>query len=344
MDFLESIEYLRSISEGVDQLISNGAYTLKYDSVTVITDQVILNECYQLVLDELRMMGVVTNWDISEILNDYYQAESIGALRFVLDKDNLKKIFAINPGFCKACSAFLDNDEIMESRYFSEFLDTYQHHFPGDRHMEVISRLEDAFSGTFEFRHYLRHLIQSSRLKTILDSADMTLVSAFLKKIADGRDCYEKAVLQVMRLDPSLDKEYMTHSVAQYDMEKISHHVIKPLSWAVMTDESTLSEEQKKTQKEIIWTHTSTTLHHIEYYLYHMKNPSKENLVELTAHHFEPESSEEKFMDDVNEMIAKGTSDKNPYKFIVFSSEDVNYIKRIAAEIAKLYSSLKGEM
>lgn len=338
MDFSEKINQLRVVSENVDQYISNGTYLLQFDSVDVINEQILLNECFKVLIDELAFLGIVANVSFEELISDYYNAEAIISIRKIFDKENLLPIFRSYEEFKYMALAVVTNKEISENVHFSEFLDIYQRAFPGDSNINIVRRLETSFNSNNEFRNYILSLDRLSIPRATVGESNQKQVSDFLLKIVYGRVYFDKAVNAVLKLDPSLDRNYLHHAINLYDVEKIQGNVLSEMAWAVMTDSETLSKELQERQGIILESHYTSTPHHIEYYIVNRKRPTTEQLVELTAHHFEPDSTEEEFNAAINDMLNVGTNTNNPHKFVVFQSDDINYILRIRKEIAKLYN------
>lgn len=338
MDFTEQITKLRDVSETVEQFICTGAYMLHFKSLDSIDSQILLNECYQVLIDELGFLGIIPNVSFEELISDYYNADAIVAIRKIIDKENLIAIFRSCDEFKEMVVNIVSSKDIPESTHFSEFLDAYQRHFPGDSNIVIVNRLETAFNSNNEFRNYILSLEKMSIPRSNMNESNSVIRALFLKKIVEGRVCFDQAVRMVLQLDPSLDREYLEHVINLYDVEKIQAGVIDEMSWAVMTDPETLNESLRKSQQCILESHYKSTSHHIEYYVVNQKHPTTEQLVELTAHHYEPDSTEEEFKLAVNDMINKATSLHNPTKFVVMSVDDINYVLRISKEILKLYN------
>lgn len=338
MDFSEKINQLRVISENVDQYISNGTYLLQFDSVDVINEQILLNECFKVLVDELAFLGIVANVSFDELVSDYYNAEAIISIRKIFDKENLLSIFRSHEEFKTMAVALVFNKEISENVHFSEFLDIYQRTFPGDSNINIVRRLETSFNSNNEFRNYILSLDKLSIPKSSVGESNQKQVADFLLKVVYGRVYFDKAVNAVLRLDPSLDHSYLQHAINMYDVEKIQGSVLHEMAWAVMTDIETLSENMQEKQRSLLESHYTTTPHHVEYYITNRKRPTTEQLVELTAHHFEPDTTEEDFNLAINDMLNLGTSTHNSNSFVVFNADDINYILRIRKEIAKLYN------
>lgn len=338
MNFSDKINQLRVVSENVDQYISNGTYMLQFDSVDVITEQILLNECFKVLVDELAFLGIIPNVPFDDLISDYYNAEAIISIRKIVDKNNLLPIFRSSPEFKEMVVALVGNKENSENVYFCEFLDIYQRAFPGDSNINIVRRLETCFNSNNEFKNYILALDKLSIPHANIDDNNRSQIADFLLKIVYGRVYFEKAVNAVLKLDPSLDRNYLQHAINLYDVEKIQGHVISDMAWAVMTDPETLHENLQLKQRTLLESHYTSTSHHIEYYITNCKHPTTEQLVELTAHHFEPDSTEETFNLDIKDMLNVGSNNNNPAKFVVFTEDDIHYILRIKKEIAKLYN------
>lgn len=81
MDYIAKINELRSVSIEIDSLIVNQSWRVKYSNEQEPDNQTILNECYLIIFDELRALGIYVDMDISDALQDYYTADGFVALR-----------------------------------------------------------------------------------------------------------------------------------------------------------------------------------------------------------------------------------------------------------------------
>lgn len=302
MDYSDEITKLRSLSDSVDQYISNGSYLLDYTTTDSITDELLLKNCYSIIIDELHSMGVILLVDTNEIFSEYSNLEGLFALRKLLDKDHLKEIFSINSE-CKTAFKMLFETDNLEEAYVSEFLDLYKSIFPGNKELESISKIELYISSTYRFKQHICTIIEMSYTKSLLGDDNIFLIVEYLKKIQLGREYFEKAIKSILKKYSNLNTEYLEQAIDHYDLEKVSGENLNRFCWAVMTDTNSLSDELKSLQKTILDTHHKSTTHHIEYYITNRQHPTDENVAELVAHHFEPGSTLQDFNTEISKML-----------------------------------------
>ena len=342
MDYAEKISELRSVSEVIDSYISNGTYLLKYESTDSITDQSVLNDCYVVIIEELQRMGVLPTVEISELISDYYTADGAVVLRNILDQDNLKELILSKLESSVEFQEIFDSTIIDETDYLQYFIETARKHFPQKETsvFEPIGRVEHLFFSNIMFKRHVTSILANTVPKSTMSEVTKDIRQKYLWKISLGRDFFKTAIKFLPKeIKDSLDMEYLDHAIRLYDIEKITGSTVDLLCWAVMTDPESLHEDLRKKQDATILSHKSTTPHHIEYFQATRKVPSREQLVELTAHHVEPGCTEEEFWVSVNEMLSVmypvHFKDEIPQK--VINDEAALFVKLIADEMMKSY-------
>ena len=325
MDYAEKISELRSVSEVIDSYISNGTYLLKYESTDSVTDQSVLNDCYVVIIEELQRMGVLPTVEISELISDYYTADGAVVLRNMLDQDNLKELILSKLESSVEFQEIFDSTIIDETDYLQYFIETARKHFPQKETsvFEPIGRVEHLFFSNIMFKRHVTSILANTVPKSTMSEVTKDIRQKYLWKISLGRDFFKTAINFLPKeIKDSLDMEYLDHAIRLYDIEKITGSTVDLLCW----DATILS-------------HKSTTPHHIEYFQATRKVPSREQLVELTAHHVEPGCTEEEFWTSVNEMLSVTYpvhfKDEIPQK--VITDEAALFVKLIADEMMKSY-------
>lgn len=303
MDYSEEITKLRSLSDSVDQYISNGSYLLDYSTIDSITDELLLKNCYSIIIDELQSMGIILLTNINDIFSEYTNLTGLLSLRTLLDKDHLKEIFSTNSEYKSTFKMIFESSDILEDSYISEFLDLYRNVFPGNKELESIGKIEFFISSTYRFKHHILTIIELSYTKSLLGEDNVFLIVEYLKKIQKGREYFQTAINTISKSHSNLNKEYLEQVIDHYDLEKVSGENLNKFCWAVMTEPDSLPDNLKNLQKAILDYHHKSTTHHIEYYLTNRKHPTDENIAELVAHHFEPDSTLEDFNKEVSNML-----------------------------------------
>lgn len=305
MNYTDKILELRSLVPGVDHYIDSGTYMLFRDKETwdSISDQMLLNDCYRVIILELEKLGVLSTVDEEELLSDYYTADGLVRLRLFVDVDKLVPKLIENRAFYDEVLFVLDNE--YEENLLSSLLIVYEKHHVGEKeYMEYLERIDGLFFSNSTFARHIEAMLELAVPKANLQDTDKELREKYIEKIAQGRAFFKLAVDAILEEGfPNLDPAKLQHAVDLYDLDKVTGENLNKLTWAVMTDPNSLHPEQQDKQKEIIDAHHKETTHHIEYYDNKRIVPDENQLVELVAHHFEPGSTREQFLADIKEML-----------------------------------------
>jgi hypothetical protein len=327
IDYVEKLNYLRSICEPVDTFVTTQLIQVKYSSEDEISDQTVLNEAYFIIFDELRYYGIFMYLDYPEAVENYYDAEGYAALLEFLNRNTLIDQFRLYPELHIHFEAMFDSKDINEEDYFASFLTLYKLKFTTNQPLiEKIERIQTLIYSNVLFKNYILNILESAvPASTFGDEEDVEKTITFVQSVVNGQQQFKQVVESIYSLDPSLDKDYLTKSINEYDMEKVTGTTIAKFRWAVMSKEEDLSDKEQEQQKLIINQHKYHNSHHIEYYILRKLRPTKENMVELTAHHAEPDTTITDFKNEVSAMIQQGLTNK-----ILDPKEDTGYIKRLA--------------
>lgn len=333
IDYVEKLDHLRSICEPVDTFVTTQLINLKYNTEDEITDQTVLNEAYFIVFNELRYYGIFLYLDYPEAIENYYDADGYSALLEFLNRDALIEQFKLYPELHVHFEAMFDSKDIDEDDYFAAFLTLYKLKFTTNQTLiEKIERIETLVYSNILFKNYIKNILESAVPTSIFgDEEDVQKTIEFVQSVFRGQQQFKQVIETIWSFDPSLDKDYLLKSIAHYDMEKVTGTTMAKFRWAVMSKKEDLSDKAQEQQKLIIDQHKYHNSHHIEYYILRKIRPSKENMIELTAHHAEPDTTVTDFKNEVSNMIQLGLTNK-----ILDLNEDVGYIKHIAQRIIEM--------
>lgn len=334
MDYIAKINELRSVSIEIDSLIVNQSWRVKYSNEEEPDNQTILNECYLIIFDELRTLGIYVDMDISDALQDYYTADGFVALRLFLDGDTLTEHFKRYPEVQIKFESLLDTSDINDEDYFAGFYNLYKTCFPRKPEYLTIARIEDTIYSTNEFKNHilgvLRDAVPSS---TIVTEYDVDFLKTYVEKIIAGQKIFDFVVKLIWDNIPDINKIQLQRDIDTYDFEKVQPANIKKYSWAVMHEnDDALTEEEKTLQEKILLHHKQANPHHIEYYLVRQEKPNKTSMVELVCHHAEIGTDKEKFIQEVKDMITQGEG--------LLDDSDIQFLYFVANQVIKAYFNI----
>ena len=334
-DCFDAIQRLSGISDLVAQYLDAQLYRIEFDTEDQIDIQELMIKCYAIILGELQEKGITILSDMEVALSSIYVADGYVALYQLLDIDYLKDKFSNNTELLDMIRNVFytddtDNDiEVDESNYIHDFLDTYKVLFKYDELTDIIDRIEDNIVSNSQFKKHIEAILTQSLPKPTVHDGNIKYVTDYIKGIVKGRLIFSQAInyLQEQLTDEeakNIDSRYLETAIEKYDLEKVTGTDVAKYAWAVTEKEENLSEEQKVLQKEIIFQHTSKQTHHIEYYISNDKRPTYSQLMELTCHHAEPDSTRDDFIKEVKEMMKKGKESN------ILTDEDLKIISRFA--------------
>ena len=339
-DCFDTIKRLSGISDLVAQYLDAQLYRIEFDTEDQIDPQELMIKCYVIILGELQEKGISILSDIDVALSSIYIADGYVALYQLLDVDYLKNQFSNNTDLLDTIrNVFYTDDtdnsiEVDENNYIHDFLDAYRTLFKFDELLDIIDRIEDNITSNLQFKKHIESILEKSITKPTVHEGNIKYISDYIKGIVKGRLIFSQAInyLQEHLTEEevkNIDCLYLETAIEKYDLEKVTGTDVAKYAWAVTEKEENLNEEQKILQKNIIFQHTSKQTHHIEYYISNNKRPTYSQLMELTCHHAEPNSTRDDFIKEVKEMIQKGR------KSNVLLEEDIKIISRFANIILK---------
>ena len=309
-EFYLKIQELSGLSDLVLQYLDAQLYRTEFDTEDQIDPQELMFKCYIIILGELKEMGVDVIVDWEDALANIYEADGYIALYRLLNKDYLIDQFKLYPSIQDPIRTIFiiddseNTEEIDEAGYLQDFLDIYYKFNKTDPLISKIERIQDRVVSNPFFKKYIEVILDKSIPISTINLDNLELVSKYINKIVTGQQIFSRVVTYLID-KCGCDKDYLLQAISLYDMEKVTGLDIGKFAWAVMTDESTMSDQEKELKKKILFEHESHQTHHAEYYINNRIRPNENNLIELVAHHAEPESTKESFLKDVEEMINK---------------------------------------
>lgn len=325
MEYLDHINQMKTISQAVNTYIHDRLYLMDI-SEDDVTDLYVMMACYRIILSELKQLGIFLSVDEADIFEDYYTTEHYFYLRKIFDGIYLYDLFKAHPDIKDDICNILETSESEDhSDTVHIVLDYLISKYPNRYEIErAYSTHNNIYSNIGLKKHILA--IAKTIIPTYnIEAESIPQINEFIKYVNEGRIAFKEAVNKVLIKDTSLDKAIMESIIRNYDMDKLAIKDISKLSWAVLTDPNTLNSDMKKMQIDLIKMHEERNTHHISYYLVDRERSiTKENLVELVCHHFEPNISKDNFWKEVNNML--NTAFKNK----LFTDDQIKYINYIA--------------
>ena len=331
MDYSSEILELCKLCKTVDLYISTQSY--KNDQTDPedpdsITEQEILVNCYVIILQELRLLGIETHIEWEDAIANFYDAKAYAYLLAMLDKDKLISVLNTKYDQKERFLTIFENSEYSEDDLLKVFLDVYFYFVPTEPHRDKILMEVDNLYSNDTFKEYMSNVLSSLSPISTINLENLDMIKTYINKIVEGRKYFETIMNLLVEKTSNIPNgitmsNYIRNAIDTYDEEKIAGTDISRYCWAVMSDDNELSDKEKELKKAILFEHTSHQTHHIEYYHIRHIKPTIEQLAELVAHHVEPDSTDIDFVRDVEDMIKQ---DMNDIKFTAFNDSDIEII------------------
>lgn len=316
---------LRSISDNVDDYLSRELYKDSFGYDTDYTPNDVLQECYTIVLQELRELGIQFTVDLDDLLHDWFTAKHIYYIRKIADAYELTQL-------CKKedTKNFLDTllqapEE--ESDIFVALVMHLAQKYPTEPMYRYVADFGECIQSTDRFVDHVKSILESLKTQDLsVETPDIRLAKSYIAKIQGLRTFAEKAtkmIIEGMQLQSSLNMKTIRKLLDEYDMDKLSPDALPLYSIIDNPEAETLYPNLGTFKETMMQKHHERAYHHLEHWLkYRDPRPTKENLILLIAHCYEPDSTAPSFWKEVDEMINNGVE--------IFDPEDVTFMLKAA--------------
>lgn len=336
MDYSSEILELCKLCKTVDLYISTQAYKNEQtdpEDPDSITEQELLINCYVIILQELRLLGIEVHVEWEDALSNFYDAKAYAYLLSMMDKDKLISNISNQYENKDRFTAIFENSEDSESDLLLAFLEVYFYYIPFETHRDRILSITDTLYSTNDFSTYMKNVLSLVSPRSTINLTNINQITSYINKIIAGRKSFESAINTLIEhtvYDENINltmTNYLRDAINSYDEEKIAGTDLSRYCWAVMSDDNDLSDSEKVYKKNILFEHTSHQTHHIEYYHVNHFYPTIEQIAELVCHHVEPDSTYLDFKHDVEEMIKQ---DKDNEDFHAFDNDTLAIVNHYA--------------
>lgn len=322
LSLVDQFADLRDISENVTDYLARELYIDSFGVDEDYSPNDILQECYTIVIQELRDLGIIFLMEPEDLLNDWYTAKHIYYLRVLADNSTILSLLKNKENFDKFNSLLQDDMEI--SDIAASLVEYLAYKNPEDTSYQRLLEFSDYFQSTERFKAHLQAILD--KLATQDPTVEMPNVekaTEYIKKIMASRGTVTKAVKNVitgLQLNASLNMKLINKLLYDYDMDKISTDNLK---WFSLLDtDGELPARARVLKEKMLREHHERSPHHIEYWLKNKNmHPEREHLILMVAHHYEVNISPSEFWHRINTLTEQGAS--------IFSLEDIQFIESV---------------
>jgi len=159
--FKEKVDKLSAINQNVGEYINSEYYLSEFISVDDISEQHILLKCYNIFLDDLEKIGIFF-YNCSDILSNFYDAESIVWLYSLLSPTKMMKLFSENKKVVLYINDFLDS--VNDNEFIVSFLEMLSNlYLDNEEYSKNFTLLHDKINSDRKFKDYILKLLNIYR-------------------------------------------------------------------------------------------------------------------------------------------------------------------------------------
>lgn len=329
---------LRSISDNVEDYLSRELYVDSFGYDSDYTPNDILRECYTIILQELRELGITFTAEIDDLLGDWYTAKHLYYIREIADAYSLKEI-------CRDEDVKNKLDTLLQAPEESDdlfvALVTYLHEkHPTELRYRYAVEFSDILVASERFDQHVKCILAASNDYDAIATPDVKLAQSYIKKIQDIRNLVKttvETIISSLQLQTSLSNTKMNKLLDEYDLDKIAPKNLKLFSIIDNEAAKELYPNLNKLRAVEMQKHKERASHHIEYWFKHSDlHPTKEDLILLVAHHNEPGVTPDKFNSEIATMLALGEK--------IFTPDDAEFIASAANSVTAILNNQPVDM
>lgn len=313
LSMVEHFDNLRSISATVKEYLATKQYMLDLGPDDY-TPKGILFNCYDILVDELREIGITIGFPYEGdlLLSGYVYLvmKYIEDIPQLLTEETANRIETCLNDTEPSMDMFATIREIINSKKYE--------------HVELDYVINEIYNSD-KFISFMKEQLAIYREnKEYLFSFEINRATRYLAKIRTLREYakkYTKLVVEKV-FNNKVNKAIIVKLLSEYDLDKISPENINIYS---VVDNTTVPPSICKFAKQKMHEHHERAAHHIEYWIDPNKYPrpllTPENLILLVVHHVEPDKTEREFVCDIEDMIERGVG--------IFTPTDIETINKI---------------
>lgn len=320
----EQFEDLRNISENVLDYLTRELYKETSGEENDYDINEILRDCYTILLEEIKDLGISFYISDDEILEDFYTAKHLYYLKLFLDKEYLKNhLTEEHVDYIETLLQDASEDELFMAIY--EHLSQSMHNFE----FNMLDYLIPYIANTDKFALYIKDVVNYIRnIDTYSEPpANITRMKQYIEKIMLLRKYATDTVHTILEKLPNevWNKKKIDKLLRDYDKDKLTPEDIKIYSFVDLGNVNLSLESYKN---KMMFIHHSRSPHHIEYWMSDNNKDipfTKENALLLVAHHNEPDTSPADFWKEIDHLLEFGKR--------IFTSEQLMWMNKYAEAV-----------
>lgn len=216
----DRINKLRDISPVVEDYVANKRYlgernTVENEQPIVYDDRMVLNNCYMLIIDELKNIGVCLDGDYSDLLSNFYDTRHIETLRIIYEFNMVKYLLSLDQTVADSISNLLSSGTDPSS-IIGLITDHLAHKVLSEEEMgEFTSYMFDKLHASAEYVVYMNSIIEQLPIDSTPGIAYIDDTMKLIEYIDKAHDIVMHIIKIAYEINPKID---MKHLIQNYQI------------------------------------------------------------------------------------------------------------------------------
>lgn len=281
---VERLQRLRDISGNVALFLDEEMFK-DVEGADNYTVEDILEDCYAIILSELKDMGVSLDGD-QDYLQDGYTCDKLLSLRKLLDYDTFKEYLKIPTVLDAVETQTLSesaSDELLDW-----LLDYFVNNFSDDILVMDTNYVTTIVVQNTNFLGHISGCVKRMRDGNLDTSRDATIqdIRAFINHLHEVRKRI-KILVDFLLMKNTVDTSTIATYVDTYDLDKTSGDNLSKFATLYSV------KLPKEVEDKLTLTHRRNNNHHLEYFTSRDLSPSDEELIMMVVHIYEEHDADD---------------------------------------------------
>ena len=260
------INRCKNLSSNINEYFNEEQYRVDVEQAEEITPDFLVKTAVDMVLEELKVIGIESNFDSIELINSPVDLEIMFYLRSKFDTVNFYNLLkALDESNVSALTQIIEDVELSEdmlieiTNFFSELLTK-------DVGWDYIARSLNHWFSTDEFTDHISTILDklfnsTDPNKVYISDENIDVVKHFVEIMQERATRLELLANYILKQYPFVSRSKLMILVNRYDKDKLDPNRI-----AYFAAYTTQEHVEGETEPSFVYEHHKRTSHHIEYW------------------------------------------------------------------------------
>lgn len=321
----EQLEDLRQVSANISDYLERRLYLDQFGEEADVQPIDILQQCYSILLLDLKDLGIDFSLEQEDILGDWFTAKHLYHIAKLVSVEFLAEVLNTEELLNKV-ESLLNKDEDIE--IFESFYSVLQVAYPNTYDIQVLDYIVPFVTTNETFITYLENTLIELRSGDVsLGIPDPTKARLYIDKVQRDRKLVKELVEEVLPYleNIEIDQELLNLRINTYDLDKLRGDNLKIYSAIDLEDQ--VPEFLQKYKFKMMTLHHQRSPHHVEYWIHNNKQPTNTDVVMLVIHHYDSVAQRNEPEQAVKSMVENNSQ--------LFTEEQVQLINLLVDKLNK---------